>query len=47
VGFEHPGALPPQDAVIFDLDGVRDRHNGRAVDGQGNRLFDEVIVGRR
>lgn len=43
---EHPGARPPQDAVIFDPDGVV-TDNGRALAGQGKRLFDEVIVGRR
>lgn len=46
VGFEHPGALPPQDAVIFDLDGVVT--DTTALQARpGKRLFDEVIVGRR
>ena len=42
VGLEHPGAVPPQEAVLFDLDGVV-TDTAPLHTAAWKRLFDEVI----
>lgn len=46
VGFEQPGALPPQEAVIFDLDGVVADTTGLHARAW-KQLFDEVLADPR